>query len=229
MRGWSIPKSENKGWLSPHETSTGVILPIWTSRGSMRNGNKHHPHFLERDYLGGSPEDRALRFSRLQKVNVRAHDEYHDFISGTQKPETGKDAFRIILLNAAQYIPKYAVNMTHGVPDLMALNKRQRGYLGQHGSLSVQKDESCRRELGDFLNDHPVTQSLVPEERFTIEEYTELLEQNVDADKHRQSRLRELGKDVINIAIEATMPEPPTAYKRAPSQILAPQTAFSAA
>ena len=103
--------------------------------------------------------------------------------------------------NAAKYIPRYVVSLTHESPDVIVLGKRQRQKLREPGIMTVQTDEDCRRVLGDFIADNSITNSLDPKDRYKIEEFVDVIDRGVDNDLQQIERVSALSNDIISLAI----------------------------
>lgn len=231
MEEWTEPIGQQGRPLSPFETSTGVVLPIWTSL-EIGQINRHHAHFYARQYESGSDAVRAVRFSRLQKVLKKPHADYHDYYDGTQQPEDSSEAFKITLLNCSQYIPSYAVDMTRVQPEIIELSDRQTSYLRQPDLLTIEKNKKHRDEIGSFLMRYAISQDFGHEKEHYIEEFLSLFESVSSKNLKRQERMQWLGMKLTNTAIDVAVEPVQPEYKRARDicalPVSAPGCAFQA-
>lgn len=233
MRGWTIPKTPEGRWMSPIETSTGVVLPIWSSYFRHHYTNRHHAHFYERDYKDGPDHIQAVRYSRLQLVDKTAHRYYHDCIYGTEQPGDIEVAFRTTLLNAAQYIPRFAVDISTGYPEVVELSRRRKRQLRNPKTFSIDRSANARVTIGRFLMDYTTEQDFGADGS-VVEEFVELVkndeEGRLSASKRR--RLQKVGMDLMREAMGTAVSPLEESYREARKcEFLpegAPRTAFKA-
>lgn len=219
--------------MSPIETSTGVVLPIWSSYFRPHYTNRHHAHFYERDYKNGPEHIQAVRYSRLQLVDKMAHCYYHDCIYGTQQPEDMETAFRVTLLNAAQYIPRFAVNISTGYPEVVELSRRRKRQLRNPKTFSIDRSANARVTIGRFLMDYTTAQDFGADS-LAVEEFIELVQDDgegrLSAGKRR--RLQKVGMGLIREAMGTAVSPLEKDYREARKlEFLAegaPRTAFRA-
>lgn len=231
MGDWTIPKTPGGRWMSPMETSTGVVLPILYPNfnpGDRTNNNWHHPHFYGRQYEDDELNIKAVRYSRQQYVNKKSHSYYHKFIRGTQKPENAEEAFKVTLLNAAKYIPPFAVSMGAGFPEVVELSRRQRRQLSHPAAFKFER----KKIIGRALMDYATSQELKPDDNFLIEEFVGLFEREDYLNSSKKRRLQKVGKRLVYIAIDtAVSPVEPEYQEARQAQMFAhgaPTTAFRA-
>ena len=217
--------------MSPIEVSTGIVLPLWAPPRGYGRGNRHHAHFYEKTYLNGSDESRAVRFSRLQFVDRKWHEEYHDSFKGTRLPPDSEVAFRAVILNAAKYIPRFAVDMTHGCPDIIELSKKQKKTLRHPKVFSIERSVEHREKIGNFLMNYSIDQELEQDKQYEVEEFVSLI-QDRKKNWRKQERTEQLGMELTNTAIELAVSPIEENYRIARQEkffaIDAPRTAFRA-
>lgn len=230
MKGYSIPRNVTGNQMSPYETATGVILPLWAPPGNYRKSNRHHAHYYENQFKNGPQHMRAVRFSRLQRVDRRLHQAYHDSFDGTHFPTPG-EAFDVTLLNVARYIPRFAVDMTRGCPDIIELSRKQKAELRKPKVLTIEDDPHHVRDVGRYLMDYAVALDLSTEKQKEVEEFVSLMRAGLD-DTSRQHRLEQLGMDLTDTAIGLAVSPLEGVYRRARQNLYlcegAPITAFAA-
>ncbi len=230
MAGWIIPKNAKGKDLSPYEADTGVLLPLWAPRGAGIT-NRHHGYYYARDFLKGTDENRALRFSRIQYVKEVPHQRLHKLFDGTQMISGRAQAFKLALLNCAPYVPRYAIDLSRPTEDILELNARQRAKLMLPNTFTVEKDVEQRNEIGAFLMRYAIGQDFDHVKRDYIDQFIELM--NDGDDDAQKAELRTLlGMKLINTALGAAVDPLFADYSRARREQAipdwAPVCAFSA-
>jgi hypothetical protein len=235
VRDWTIPETPGGRWMSPMETSTGVVLPILSSHFRLHYTNRHHAHFYARDYKDGPEHIKAVRYSRLQLVDKAAHHSYHDHIHGTEQPQDLETAFRITLLNAAQYIPRFAVDISTGYPDVVELSRRRKRQLRNPKTFSIEKSADARVTIGKFLMDYTTSQALDVGDTRLVEEFVELVQkddENSGLNTRKRRRLQKVGMGLMCEAMEKAVSPLERDYTEARRREFlaegAPRTAFRA-
>lgn len=102
-------------------------------------------------------------------------------------------------------------NMDTEDPQVILLTKQQKRALHQPGLLTVEKYQPHRDQLGEFIMNHSITQSLRRKNRFMLEEFVDIVAGAGDFYPHSSKHTHALGGKVMNIAINATQ------TRRAPS------------
>lgn len=201
MPEFLIPSNTEGKSLSPIEEKTGVVLPIWAPGDGETN--RHHPHFYKRNYLNGSrkQETRAVRFSRLQRVNKTAHNKYHDLFEGTAFPEDEKQSFGITILNCAGYIPGYVVELSNQKPNIIETTPRMRRVLRAPGILTMERGIRARRDIGQFLMYYAISQKFDHVKQDQIEQFIEFGKPKFLNDELAQARRFRLGMRLTNIGL----------------------------
>ena len=99
---------------APTELVLGDIqipLPI-APIGERGKRDKHHAFFPKKAKQLKGMNKRPVRWSRLQHVDYRLHRRYHTRHDYMWLPETEEQYFKLTLLNAANYIPRHAVDVS---------------------------------------------------------------------------------------------------------------------
>lgn len=201
--GVVVPVSKNGRPMSPYERRTGVVLPIWGQQGG--DTNRHHAHFYKSEYEKGPRNQRAflraIRFTRLQRVERSDHQNYHNAFDGTQFPGSRRQSFLTTILNEAGYIPPWVVDMTGSSPEVTETTPRMRKELRQPGILTIERSSWRRAEIGQFLMHYAIGQELGHVKESLLEEFVSLTPAKIK--KSEESRLRklEIGMKLTNIAI----------------------------
>ncbi|MBA3758174.1 hypothetical protein H0X10_00895 [Candidatus Saccharibacteria bacterium] len=201
MSEFLIPHNDEGRALSPIEAKTGVVLPIWAPGDGLTN--RHHPHFYKRNFLNGlrKQETRAVRFSRLQRVQLSAHEKYHRAFDGTAFPVDENQSFGITILNCAGYIAGHSVEMSGSKPNIIETTPRMRRILRSPGILTMERRYSYRRDIGQFLMYHAVSQRFDHVKRGQVEEFIELGAAKFQTDELAQERRLRLGMRLTNIGL----------------------------
>jgi len=187
---WSRP-------LSPMETGTDIPLPIISYKQRSAKPNRHHGYYYERHYLKGPEPIRALRHSRLQRVNPSAHEIYHKHYFGTLMPASEPTVARGVILNSAGYVPHLGVVIRRKDITIRELTNQERNRLR---SRNVFLSEQTRK-IGDFLMRYALDQPLDHVKQSQIEEFLSLTPRKVAKDERLRRRKLHLGLRLTNIAI----------------------------
>lgn len=200
-----IPKDNNGRDMSPVEARTGIVLPIWAPGDGWTN--RHHAHFYKRQYMNGPRkiETRAVRYSRLQRVLLSAHNgsprAYHSQFEGTAFPRDEKQSFGIVILNCAGYIPPHVVDMTGSSAEIVGATDEMKQALRQPGVLGMENKKHARKRIGQFLMAHAVSQRFDHVKQSRIEQFLELCKPKYISDEEAQAKRLELGLRLSNIGL----------------------------
>jgi hypothetical protein len=196
-----IPKNNEGKALSPIEVKTGVVLPIWAPGDGETN--RHHPHFYKRHYMSGPRrlETRAVRFSRLQRVDKSTHDRYHVLFEGTAFPEDERKSFEITVLNCAGYIAGHVVELSGPKPNILETTPRMKRAFRAEGIMTIERGIRARREIGQFLMNHAISQRFDHVKQEQIEQFIELGKPKFKGDEVAQARRFRLGMRLTNIGL----------------------------
>lgn len=219
------PKNKEGRDLSPIEAKTGVALPIWsTGEGET---NRHHPHFYKRHYLSGlrKLETRAVRFSRLQLVDKSAHDKYHLQFEGTAFPKNKQKSFEVTILNCAGYIAGHVVRLTDFGWGVTETTPEMKHAFQLPGIMTIERGYRARREIGQFLMNHAISQSFDSVKQSQIEQFIELGKPKFKEDEAAQARRYRLGMRLTNIGLGLAVDGIDRSYKEARSLQALPEEA----
>lgn len=200
-----IPKNTEGRDMSPIEARTGVVLPIWAPGEGRRN--RHHAYFYRKPWMNGPRkiETRAVRQSRLQYVLMTAHNDgprsYHRFFEGTEFPNQESQSFGITILNCANYIPPFVVDMTGSMPAIVETTPHMREKLLLPGILGLEKGVWARKNIGKFLMQHAVNQKFDHVRQSQVEQFIELGKPKYKEDESAQTMRLELGLRLANIGL----------------------------
>lgn len=188
--------------LSPFEARTGVVLPIWGPPGDGKT-NRHHPHFFKRNWINGPRkiETRAVRFSRLDRINANAHTKFHKDVEGTLFPRDQQQSFEVTLLNCVRYIPSHVIDLSGPDFAIAETTPRIKKALLGPGRITMERRKSCRREIGQFLMYHAVSRNFDHAKRARIEEFIELGQPRYRSDELAQEQRCRLGMRLANIGL----------------------------
>lgn len=224
-----IPKNQYGRDMSPVEARTGVVLPIWAPGEGKTN--KHHAHFYKRLYMNGPRkiETRAVRYSRLQRVLMTAHNgspqSYHGQFEGTELPKDEKHSFGIIVLNCAGYIPSHVVDLSGSNAEIVETTDKMRRVLRQPGTIGIENRKHARKRIGQFLMSAAVAQRFDHVKQTQIEQFLEYCKPKYAGDDDIQTRRLELGLRLSNIGLGVAVNPIDKAYFQARDQAALPDAA----
>lgn len=199
-----IPYNERGNPMSPYEAHTGVILPIYSfaSREEGQRRNRHHPHFYREDYINGTLAQRAVRFSRLQLVAVGKHKSYHDKFKGTRFPDSLQEETIVTILNYAEYVPTFAVDVSGSSFEVRELSPAEKEELQKPGTFTVERQGEKRGEIGQFLMGCALLQDIPGNAKPTlIDEFLSITPEESMTDETLRAKKLQLGVRLLNKGI----------------------------
>ncbi len=213
------PKTRSQAIFTPSDMETGVCFPIVTSRSlpkvgvSLQGGevvadwnhNYHPKEFL----IHGTKVQKALRDSRIEWVDRRAHVRYHDEFYGPDIMGLG-DLLGTLVFVAAGYIPAYGMQYDDSPKaKIVALDEQTRLNLWVSGRIKIANKISVR----DALTERAIAKDFGGIKESTIDEFL--------ATKNRDRRFQ-LGSTLLALAVyDMSNPLSPT-YKTARERHLLP-------
>jgi hypothetical protein len=187
--------------LSPMETETDVPLPIISYGHRSVKPNKHYGYYFERHYLKGPEPIRALRYSRLQRVNPYAHEVYHGHYFGTLMPSYEPTAARGVLLGSAGLVPRLGVVIRGDDTTIRELTNQERDKLRRPNVFLSEQT----RKIGNFLMRYALDQRLDHVKQSQIEEFLSLTPRKIAKNERLYDRKLRLGLRITNIAISVAV------------------------
>jgi hypothetical protein len=230
-QGFYLPYDRSGNPLSPMETGTDVVLPIVAqAKGKL---GRHHAHFYKSHYLAGNMGERAVRFSRLQKVGFNAHRTFHRKYRGTMMPRDEAAACRTAILNSAGYIANTGVKIEDGEVYVEELTERERVALSKPRVFSLERQGESQAEIGKFLMHYALKQGFDKGMQRTVEEFLELTPRKMAYKAKLRRRKLELGLELADAAIEVAVghvePDYREAYSNQALRRDSPRTAWQRA
>lgn len=199
-----IPYNERGNPLSPIEARTGVILPILSlaSQEAGQGRNRHHAHFYSTDYENGTPAQRAVRFSRLQSTAKGKHRAYHSIFDGTRFPESVQEELVVTVLNYAEYVPDFAVDVSGSSFEIKELSRAEKAELQTAGTFTVEKKRGLRAEIGQFLMGCAIWQDIPGQAKpLLIDEFLSITPEESLTDEDKREKKLQIGLRLINKGI----------------------------
>lgn len=229
MAEYLIPKNEQGKDMSPIETRTGVALSLWAPGDGKTN--RHHSHFYKRYWMNGPRkiETRAVRISRLQRVQMEFHNgtpkAFHKYFDGTAFPRDEKQSFGIAILNCAKYIAPFVVDMTSGAPEIVETTPHMRRVLHRPGVLTVERGRRTQRCIGQFLMQQATKQNFSHVKESQLEQFLELGKTKYLTNEEAQEKRYEIGIRLANIGLGAAVNGIDKTYLQARNQLAVPESA----
>lgn len=189
---------------------SGIPLPIapayMEQRESRFETDWHHPWHDRLNPLLRDLSGKALRASRIQKVNYDAHHmDYHRTFVGPRIPLTEEERIRPIVLAAAGYIPKKAITFDSELnPEVVELDDLTRRRLVSSNSFKVESSGQVRI----FLKDYTFRQDLFRDNEALIDQLLESKDP-----KKRRNAGNELLVNATKIVAEPVEESYATAFK----------------
>jgi hypothetical protein len=190
----------------------GMPLPLAPTDLERRDASQrkpdwhHHFHPKKSPLLTSDPGGESVRNCREQLYDFNIHHlDYHNHFTGPPLPKTEAQKFGISVLAAAGYVPAKAIQFTDGEPEIVRLNKSQRGRLWSSGELRM----ASPKKVQDFLLQYSIGHGLLEVDERLIDRFL-----NTSSDQRRYR----LGGILLDLAIDkAAKPLDPfyrTAWKK---------------
>lgn len=230
-KGFYLPYDRYGNPLSPMETGTNVVLPIVAQLKGRPT--RHHGHFYKAHYLTGSIAERAVRYSRLQKVSRRPHVVFHQKYHGTMMPRDEAAACRTAILNSAGYIPRMGVKIEDRENYIEEITERERVALSRPRVFTLERNGDDQAEIGRFLMRYALKQGFDEDMQRTVEEYLALTPRKMAYRARLRRRKLELGLKLADAALEVAVghvePDYREAYSNQALREDSPRTAWQRA
>jgi hypothetical protein len=194
-----IPLDRDGEPMSPIEAATGVVLPIIAPTRGSNWVDRHHAHFYKWVYTTGTLGEKALRASRLQRVDRKAHDTYHNTFRGTLIPETEADIFNTIILNLASYVPSYGVEINGRKSEIVPVSSQDRWAL--RSPTMFRPEMRFRGTIGKFLMTYAMEQEFSIGKMSLIDDFLSLTKEAIRQDKSLRAKKLRLGIKLTNTVL----------------------------
>jgi hypothetical protein len=235
-RSFFIERTQKRlaeGLITPIDEFSGIPLPILPTKNDLPLHDPdiadwHHPFHPKEHPLLKTAGGLALRNCRVQLVHRNFHNEsplrYHKFFEGPVIPESEDEQFRTVVLAAAGYIPRRAINTRSGEPEIVDLSPQQSARLRRTMRKAVPQDDcKCddpRRKMSFEYRNLRYSYDLVREflsEYMMMQSTAHLPEPLVDEFLHTKNsfKLVELGDRLLALQAEFTADKVESSYRSA--------------
>lgn len=138
-------------------TENGIpfpLVPIGNLLSARKGDVNWHHHFHPRtDPLLVEDEGVVIRASRLQYAFAHGnHEQYHQYFTGPELPQTQEERFKVAVLARAGYIPEHGILMRGRLsPKIVTLSPSQRHLLTTEGHIRPGSTGLTREFLGRYV------------------------------------------------------------------------------
>lgn len=215
-----IPENEHGLRTSPLEAGTGVPLPILGQRSRFEKD--YHHGFFYKKLFEENPALEAVRLSRIQLVGRFAHMAYHREFDGTRLPEDNKEAFNLIILNLAGYVPDIGVEVRQAKQRKRRLepaqviirplrNPENFSLRKPDAFMAQQDDEEQKTRLSSFIEDYAKSDNFEATRLLELEEFMDNFYANSTNQEVRDRQLQlafRLTAQVLKATVKSENPAP---------------------
>jgi hypothetical protein len=202
--------------MSPVEASTGVTLPVIAKLNGLPS--KHHAHFYGAIYKEGTLSQRALRFSRLQRLPPAIHKNFHMVFDGTTLPADEDEAYAATVLNCAGYIPRYGIRISYKDVSIEEIAPGDKKVLRKVRAFVLERQLKAQTEIGKFLMDYALMQEFSHAEQLRVEEFLDITPERMQQNEDLRGQKLRLGMRLANVALSTAIAPIADNYKQARSE-----------